>query len=147
MQRRARTHESLDWVFSSIPMSLNSLDSKISPHSRHSTNSSSSWRATICTRGCLHFSMSFLSLRGACEGGMGVINPGCESQPRTAGKRVSPEISGILALPLYLSSGFRLAGPASLPSYAGASGTAPIRWRFQTSRCPTVCRHFSEGLG
>src|ERR1700737_1775202 len=35
-------------------MSLNSLDSKISPHSLHSTNSESSSRLTTCTRGCLH---------------------------------------------------------------------------------------------
>lgn|SRR5580704_67339 len=41
-------------VLSSIAMSLNSLDSKTSPHSRHSTYSESSSRLTICTRGCLH---------------------------------------------------------------------------------------------
>jgi hypothetical protein len=40
-------------VRSSIFMSLNSLESKTSPHSLHSTNSDSSSRPTICTRGCL----------------------------------------------------------------------------------------------
>src|SRR2546423_759583 len=34
-------------------MSLNSLESKTSPHSWHSTNSASSSRATTRTRGCL----------------------------------------------------------------------------------------------
>ena len=38
---------------SSMAMSLNSLASKISPHSSHSTNSESSSRETIRTRGCL----------------------------------------------------------------------------------------------
>src|SRR5262249_8301561 len=41
-------------ILSSMAMSLNSLDSKTSPHSRHSTYSASSSRLTICTRGCLH---------------------------------------------------------------------------------------------
>src|SRR5882724_1455283 len=46
-------------MFSSMDMSLNSLDSKTSPHSWHSTNSASSSRATTRTRGCLHiFSMA-----------------------------------------------------------------------------------------
>src|SRR5581483_2824569 len=56
-------------------MSLNSLDSKISPQRRHSTNSASSSRETICTRGCLHCSMLVL-FSGNCGGGIGVINPG-----------------------------------------------------------------------
>src|SRR5205085_5151972 len=38
-----------------MAMSLNSLASKTSPHSLHSTNSLSSSRATTCTRGCLHW--------------------------------------------------------------------------------------------
>src|SRR6266704_7120897 len=46
-------------MFSSMAMSLNSLDSKTSPHSWHSTNSASSSRATTRTRGCLQiFSMA-----------------------------------------------------------------------------------------
>src|ERR1035438_4719564 len=52
-QRQKRRQSSLSWVPSSIFMSLNSLDSNISPHSLHSTNSDSSSRLTICTRGCL----------------------------------------------------------------------------------------------
>src|SRR5437016_6277424 len=40
-------------MFSSMSMSLNSLESKTSPHSWHSTNSASSSRATMRTRGCL----------------------------------------------------------------------------------------------
>src|SRR5262245_54159997 len=39
-------------MLSSIAMSLNSLESKTSPHSWHSTNSASSSRATTRTRGC-----------------------------------------------------------------------------------------------
>ena len=50
---KTRAQISLSWVRSSMFMSLNSLDSKISPHSLHSTNSQSSSRLTICTRGCL----------------------------------------------------------------------------------------------
>src|ERR1700758_3789095 len=45
---------SSDCARSSMAISLNSLDSKTSPHSRHSTYSVSSSRLTICTRGCLH---------------------------------------------------------------------------------------------
>ena len=53
-QTIARTIQiSASFVCSSMFMSLNSLDSKISPHSLHSTNSESSSRLTICTRGCL----------------------------------------------------------------------------------------------
>src|ERR1039458_8693309 len=52
-QRQKRRQSSLSWVPSSIFMSLNSLDSNISPHSLHSTNSDSSSRLTICTRGQL----------------------------------------------------------------------------------------------
>src|SRR2546423_11938992 len=49
-------------MFSSIAMSLNSLESKTSPHSWHSTNSASSSRATTRTRGCLQsFSISVVS--------------------------------------------------------------------------------------
>src|SRR5438067_13193082 len=38
-------------IFSSIAMSWNSLDSKISGHSTDSTDSQYCWRATICTLG------------------------------------------------------------------------------------------------
>ena len=74
-------------LVSSIFMSLNSLDSKISPHSRHSTNSASSSRDTICTRGCLHAGMLLL-FSGTCGGGIRVINPGLfpgPSGPRMSG--------------------------------------------------------------
>ncbi len=54
-------------------MSLNSLDSKISPHSLHSTNSESSSRPTICTRGCLQGCLA--SGAGGGAGDFGVINP------------------------------------------------------------------------
>src|SRR5437660_1086373 len=64
--------DSLGGVLSSMAMSFNSVASKISPHSMHSTNSASSSRATICTRGCLHASL--LVLWG--DGGVGIINPG-----------------------------------------------------------------------
>src|SRR5580700_2531796 len=73
---------------SSIIMSLNSLDSKISPHSRHSTNSASSSRATICTRGCLH-SFMVLLFSGGCDGGIEVINPGGHGRPGEAEVRFS----------------------------------------------------------
>src|ERR1700721_3134202 len=66
-------------------MSLNSVDSKMSPHSRHSTNSASSSRATICTRGCLHSLAETLS--GDCGGGLGVINPGDHKKPGEAAVR------------------------------------------------------------
>src|SRR5208337_3570203 len=65
-------------VRSSIFMSLNSLDSKISPHSLHSTNSASSSRLTICTRGCLQGCCA-AALCGA-EGDFDVINPGMPRQ-------------------------------------------------------------------
>ncbi len=53
-------------------MSLNSLDSKISPHSLHSTYSESSSRETICTCGCLHGWGGAFCLAG-CAGWLGVI--------------------------------------------------------------------------
>ena len=86
---------------SSMIMSLNSLDSKISPHSLHSTNSESSSRATICTRGCLHGAMS-LFFSGVGDGEDGVINPGVGSLVERPG--ISPEIGGILDRLLQLSS-------------------------------------------
>src|SRR5437762_444348 len=52
---------------------VNSLDSKISPHSLHSTNSQSSSRLTICTRGCLQ-GCCFCTLAGG-DGDLEVINP------------------------------------------------------------------------
>lgn len=59
-------------LFSSIAISRNSLDSKTSPHSLHSTYSVSSSRETISTCGCLHFSRRTLGWVG-CEGWLGVI--------------------------------------------------------------------------
>ena len=70
-----RDQDSFDRFVSSITMSLNSLDSKISPHSLHSTNSESSSRATIWTRGCLHGAI-LLFFSGSGDGEDGVINPG-----------------------------------------------------------------------
>ncbi len=59
--------------FSSIAMSFNSLDSKTSPHTWHSTYSDSSSRETICTCGCLHCSgLTFFWEDG--EGWLSVIN-------------------------------------------------------------------------
>src|ERR1700675_3661895 len=80
---------SLSWALSSIFMSLNSLDSKISPHSLHSTNSESSVRRTICTGGGLQ--RGFIS-RIWGEAVFEVINPG--GLPRSMG--VSPKFHGIL---------------------------------------------------
>jgi len=54
-------------------MSFNSLDSKTSPHSWHSTYSDSSSRETICTRGCLH-SSGLTFCWGDRDGWLGVIN-------------------------------------------------------------------------
>src|SRR5271170_2486428 len=54
-------------------MSFNSLDSKTSPHSWHSTYSDSSSRETICTRGCLHCS-GVTFFWGDCDGWLNVIN-------------------------------------------------------------------------
>ena len=71
-------YDSLGSLVSSMIMSLNSLDSNISPHSLHSTNSESSSRATIWTRGCLHGVM-LLFLSGSSDGEDGVINPGAGS--------------------------------------------------------------------
>src|SRR5436309_13025815 len=63
-------------------MSLNSLESKISPHSLHSTNSDSSSRLTICTRGCLQGCFMFFAF--SREGvGFEVINP---EGPRRRGR-------------------------------------------------------------
>src|ERR1039458_2330092 len=72
-QRKKRPQSSLSWVPSSIFRSLNSLDSKISPHSLHSTNSDSSSRLTICTRGCLQG--CFMSRLWAGGVDFEVINP------------------------------------------------------------------------
>jgi hypothetical protein len=59
------TQPSSGWMFSSMAMSLNSLDSKTSPHSWHSTNSASSSRATTRTRVCRQgFSVTVFS--GGC---------------------------------------------------------------------------------
>src|SRR5579863_8301490 len=61
-------------------ISLSSLYSKISPHSRHSTNSASSSRLTIRTRGCLQG--CFLSALCGGEGDFAVINPEVSSKSR-----------------------------------------------------------------
>src|SRR5262249_15341044 len=53
-------------------MSLNSLESKTSPHSWHSTNSASSSRATTRTRGCLQ-TCSMLILWGGNLAGWVVL--------------------------------------------------------------------------
>src|SRR5882724_11687603 len=92
---------SLPSFVSSMIMSLNSLDSKISPHSLHSTNSESSSRATICTRGCLHGGM-LLFFSGSWDGGDGVINPGLRISIER--REISPEIGGILDRLVQLSS-------------------------------------------
>ena len=63
------------WSFSlvsSIVISRNSLDSKMSPQSMQTTNSASSSRETTCTRGCLQ-SFGEVLLAGGWGGGMGVI--------------------------------------------------------------------------
>src|SRR5277367_4302915 len=54
-------------------MSFNSLDSKTSRHSWHSTYSDSSSRETICTRGCLHCSGLTFFWRD-CDDWLSVIN-------------------------------------------------------------------------
>lgn|SRR5438132_1216482 len=94
---------SLNFV-SSIIMSLNSLDSKISPHSLHSTYSESSSRDTICTRGCLHGGLG--SFAGADGGEMGVINPVYE-RPAREGRAKLRKLAVFLALARQLSSLFR----------------------------------------
>jgi len=66
-------HSSSGAFFSSIAMSFNSLASKTSPHSWHSTYSDSSSRETICTRGCLHCSgLTFFG--GGGDGWLDIIN-------------------------------------------------------------------------
>src|SRR5579871_1733484 len=73
-------------------MSLNSLDSKISPHSLHSTNSDSSSRLTICTRGCLHG--CFLSTLCGVGDGLEVIDP--DGRPMKCGW--GQDIAGIFGI-------------------------------------------------
>ena len=62
---------------SSILISLNSLDSNMSPHSLHSTYSESSSRETICTSGCLQSSRLIFCCESCCledcEGWLGII--------------------------------------------------------------------------
>ncbi len=67
---------------SSIAISINSAESKTSPHDWHSTNSASSSRATILTIGCLH--LAFIG-GGYCE-----CYGFCPSQPT-----LSTEISRV----------------------------------------------------
>src|ERR1700747_1231417 len=84
-----------------MAMSLNSLDSKTSPHSRHSQDSVSSSRLTICTRGCLHWFMILLCL-GSCDGGW-LHNSGWQLR-RRLDCPILPEILGILDPPGWKSS-------------------------------------------
>src|SRR5260221_11540911 len=70
-------------------MSLNSLDSKISPHSLHSTNSESSSRLTIWTRGCLQGCFASRLWEGASD--FGVIDP----EGFLTNKRGGPNFAGI----------------------------------------------------
>src|SRR5437660_479291 len=65
-------------IFSSIAMSWNSLDSKISRHSRHSTNSLSCCRATICTLGCGQGALGVEAglVEGTVAAGCGETEPG-----------------------------------------------------------------------
>jgi hypothetical protein len=100
--RSKRNQDSLFSFVSSMVMSLNSLESNMSPHSRHSTNSESSSRDTIWTRGCLH-SFIVLLLSEVCGGEIGVINPTAYAR-HARGRGITREIGGILALPLGLSS-------------------------------------------
>src|SRR5207302_9074326 len=102
--RSRRDQDSFDNFVSSMAISLNSLDSKTSPHSKHSTNSASSSRATICTRGCLHFGMLLL-FSGSWDGGVGVIKSGDWVSRQAVGNL--PEIGGILERPYWLSSPWR----------------------------------------
>ena len=95
MRASNASYDSLLNFVSSISMSLNSLDSKISPHSLHSTYSESSSRDTICTRGCLQGCAG--GFVGAAGGGMGVINP-VNERPAREGKGKTPEIGRILSL-------------------------------------------------
>src|SRR5580698_1036556 len=85
--RDAKIQASSSGVCSSMFMSLNSLDSKISPHSLHSTNSDSSSRLTICTRGCLQGWRCTTFCGGA--GNLGVINP--EGHEKKHEAWISPE--------------------------------------------------------
>ena len=81
-------------MLSSMAMSLNSLDSKTSPHSRHSTYSDSSSRLTICTRGCLHWVIHTLE-RGL--GGHGWSHKiRVELGSRAGVEKTPPKIAGIL---------------------------------------------------
>src|SRR5206468_10929155 len=70
-------------------ISLNSLDSNTSPHSRHSTNSESSSRDTMRTRGCLHSAMLLL-FSGTEDGVIGFIDsvfaPARAGQVNVAGR-------------------------------------------------------------
>src|SRR5438128_12320479 len=82
-------------------ISLNSLDSNTSPHSRHSTNSESSSRDTMRTRGCLHSAVA--SLLGNWGRRDWLHKSGLNSCPSGSGQR-RRKVGGILALVLRLSS-------------------------------------------
>lgn len=103
-----RDYDSSVNFVSSIIMSLNSLDSKISPHSLHSTYSESSSRDTICTRGCLHGGLG--TFAEADGGGIGVINPVYE-RPAREGRAKLRKLAVFLALARPLSSLFRTGLP------------------------------------
>src|SRR2546426_12098591 len=81
-------------------ISLNSLDSNTSPHSRHSTNSESSSRDTMRTRGCLHSAVA--SLLGNWGRRDWLHKSGLNSCPSGSGQR-RRKVGGILALVLRLS--------------------------------------------
>jgi hypothetical protein len=97
-----KTQASSGLMFSSMAMSLNSLDSKTSPHSWHSTNSASSSRATTRTRGCLQdFSI------GIGSGGRFEIDGFWVEfifGPRRISARACSRIGGILSLSGRMSS-------------------------------------------
>jgi len=101
-QCSGKTQASSGLMFSSMAMSLNSLDSKTSPHSWHSTNSASSSRATTRTRGCLQdFSI------GIGSGGRFEIDGFCVEfifGPRRVSARACSRIGGILSLSGRMSS-------------------------------------------
>ncbi len=102
---RPEGQDSLDNLVSSIFISLNSLASKTSPHSWHSTNSESSSRATMRTRGCWHGSALF-GVAGIWGGLLDVINPEWLPLPKQAGE-MEPEICRILDRTQGMSSPLR----------------------------------------
>src|SRR5258708_2618274 len=84
-------------------ISLNSLEAKTSPHSRHATNSASSSRATMRTRGCLHFGRSIF-IAGGWTGRDVVIDSGLGRSDPSCSEPISPELAVFLAGTRWLSS-------------------------------------------